>query len=162
MHQIALRAGFLAAVTAFAPAAWAQSSPASGSSAQVVATNQVGSDVAKPASNATPDYLALYFDTNSTAIREQDRPLLDKAARLYRDARPVIMIVSGSADSVGSPLANLAISDARARSVLHELVARGIPADRFQILAKGITDQAVHAPQGTAEQGNRTVEIRWR
>lgn len=128
-----------------------------------LATNQPDAEPqAKAASTATPDYLVLYFDSGSTTVRPQDRALLDKAARLYRDAHPVIMIVAGGADSVGPALTNLVISDARARTVLKELVARGIPVERFQVLAKGETEPSVPAPDGVAEPGNRTVEIHWR
>ena len=114
---------------------------------------------AKP---AAPDSLVLYFTSGSSAIRPQDRPLLDQASRLYRDGHPVTMIVTGGADSVGSPDGNLHLSEMRAQNVLQELVQRGIPAARFQLLAKGVTDQPVTAPEGTPEQGNRRVEIRWR
>lgn len=111
---------------------------------------------------AAPEALVLHFDLGSSAVREQDRAVLDQASRLYRDGHPVVMIVSGSADSVGSPEANLLISQQRASVVLRGLVARGIPAERFQLLAKGETDPAVPERQGVAQPENRRVEIRWR
>jgi len=111
---------------------------------------------------AAPEALVLHFDLGSTAVREQDRAVLDQASRLYRDGHPVVMIVSGSADSVGSPESNLLISQQRAATVLRGLVARGIPAERFQLLAKGETDPVVPARQGIAQAENRRVEIRWR
>ncbi len=88
--------------------------------------------------------------------------MLDRAARLFRDGNPLVMTVSGAADSVGSPAANLALSQQRADAVFHELIARGIPAQRFQVLAKGVTDPSVPTPPGTAEPNNRRVEISWR
>jgi len=54
------------------------------------------------------------------------------------------------------------ISQQRAATVLRGLVARGIPAERFQLLAKGETDPVVPARQGVAQAENRRVEIRWR
>ncbi len=119
--------------------------------------------VTTPATQAAnPESLVLYFDLGSSVVRPQDRALLDQASRLYRDGHPVIMIVSGSADTLGSPEANLAISQQRATAVLHGLVARGIPAERFQLLAKGETEPAVPTKDGVAEARNRRVEIRWR
>ena len=50
----------------------------------------------------------------------------------------------------------------RADNVLQGLVSRGIPVERFQVLAKGETEPAVPAPDGTAEARNRRVEITWR
>ena len=157
MFRMIVRCGVAAAVLGLAPAAWSQTPAPSQTAANQVDT---GSPPKQP--EATPDYLVLYFASGSSAVRPQDRPLLDKAARLFRDAHPIIMIVAGGADSVGSSLANIVLSDARAQSVLRELVARGIPADRFQVLAKGTTDQAVKDPQGVVEPADRTVEIHWK
>jgi outer membrane protein OmpA-like peptidoglycan-associated protein len=109
-----------------------------------------------------PDSLSVYFDTGSTTINTQGGRVLDQAARTYRDGKPIIMVVSGGSDSTGSAAFNLRLSQQRADNVLHGLVARGIPVERFQILAKGETEPAVPAPEGTAEARNRRVEISWR
>ena len=134
--------------------------------AQTTTPTAPASAPATPAATAAkptaPDSLVLYFGSGSAAIRPQDMPLLDQASRLYRDGHPVTMIVTGGADSVGSPDGNLHLSEMRAQNVLQGLVQRGIPASRFQLLAKGVTDQPVTAPEGTPEAGNRRVEIRWR
>ncbi len=72
------------------------------------------------------------------------------------------MIVSGSTDAVGQPVENLLLSQRRATAVARGLVARGIPAERTQILAKGETNPVVPAQRGVAEAQNRRVEITWR
>lgn len=109
-----------------------------------------------------PQSLVLYFDTGSAAIRPSDVAVLDQAARLYRDGNPIVMVLTGATDSVGSPEVNLRISQLRTASVLHGLVARGLPAERFQLLAKGESEPAVPTAAGVAEPQNRRVEIRWR
>ena len=109
-----------------------------------------------------PDSLSIYFDTGSAAISSQGAGVLDQAARTYRDGKPIIMVVSGGSDSTGSAASNLRLSQQRADNVLPGLVARGIPIERFQVLAKGETEPAVPAPDGTAEARNRRVEISWR
>jgi hypothetical protein len=76
-------------------------------------------------------------------------------------SKPIVMIVSGSSDA-GSPAANLRLSQRRASNVLQGLVARGIPVERFQLVAKGETDPAVPTSQGVSEERNRCVEITWR
>ena len=108
-----------------------------------------------------PESLVLYFGSGSAAIRPQDAALLDKASRLYRDGHPVIMIITGSTDTVGSPSRNLDLSEKRANAVLDGLVARGIPEGRFQIVAKGETDLAVQTPAGVSQPENRRAEITW-
>ena len=53
------------------------------------------------------------------------------------------MILTGGTDTVVSPECNLRVAQNRTAAVLRGLVARGIPAERFQLLAKGETDLAV-------------------
>lgn len=108
------------------------------------------------------DSITIYFGPGSAAISPEGRSALDQAARTYRDGKPIIMVVSGGSDSTGSPAANLRLSQIRADNVLQGLVTRGIPVERFQVLAKGETEPAVPAPDGTAEARNRRVEITWR
>ena len=105
--------------------------------------------------------LVLLFDTGQVRLTPQNLAILDKAARIYVDAKPIIMIVSGGTDSVGGPVRNLLLSNRRAIAVAQGLVARGIPAERTQILAKGETNPTVVAPAGVAEPENRRVEITW-
>jgi len=115
-----------------------------------------------PAPAKAPDALVVYFDTGSATVRPADTAVLDHASRLYRDGKPIVMIVSGSTDAVGPAEVNLRLSQARADAVLQGLVARGIPAERFQVLAKGETDPAVPNPPNTPVPQNRRVEITWR
>ena len=56
----------------------------------------------------------------------------------------------------------LELSERRAAAVLRGLLARGIPADQFQVLAKGETELPVPTNLGVAELQNRHVEITWR
>jgi outer membrane protein OmpA-like peptidoglycan-associated protein len=115
-----------------------------------------------PAPAKAADSLSIYFDPGSASITPQGQTTLDQAARTYRDGKPIVMVVSGGTDSTGSAAANLRLSQQRAENVLQGLVARGIPVARFQILAKGETEPAVPAPEGTPEARNRRVEITWR
>jgi outer membrane protein OmpA-like peptidoglycan-associated protein len=114
-----------------------------------------------PAPSA-PSSLVLYFDRGSAKVRPKDTALLDQASRLYREGKPIVMIVSGSSDLTGSPAANLHLSQRRANNVLQGLVSRGIPVERFQVVAKGETDPAVSTQPGVSEERNRCVEITWR
>ena len=134
--------------------------------AAIVGTTASFAQTAQPASATAPakapDSLSIYFDSGSATVSPQGQSVLDQAARTYRDGKPIIMVVSGGSDSTGSAAANLRLSQLRADKVLQGLVARGIPVERFQVLAKGETEPAVAAPEGTAEARNRRVEISWR
>ena len=130
-----------------------------------VAASLMGSSAAfsQPAEKAaSPDSITIYFGSGSTAISAEGRSALDQAARTYREGKPIIMVVSGGSDSTGSAAANLRLSQTRADKVLQGLVSRGIPVERFQVLAKGETEPAVPTPEGTPEARNRRVEISWR
>ncbi len=167
---IRLAAAALLASSLLGGAAWAQttapapdSSPADSSPAKTpVQAPATVSDAAPAATPANPDKLSVFFDLGSMTVRPQDVAVLDHASRLYTDGKPIVMILTGSTDTVGSPLQNLRLSQQRALAVLIQLVARGIPAERFQILAKGETELPVADPANTAEPRNRRVEIAWR
>lgn len=111
---------------------------------------------------AAPESLSLFFAPGSVSIRAEDEPTLDQASRLYRDGNPIVMVVAGATDAPGSAQTNLQLSQRRANAVVRELVARGIPIERFQLVAKGETDPAVPTPDGAAELRNRRVDITWR
>jgi outer membrane protein OmpA-like peptidoglycan-associated protein len=121
-------------------------------------------DVAKadPAAPAAPAPLVVYFDAGSTTIRKEDKAVLDHASRAYSEGRPIVMVLTGTADRTGDAKVNLEISQRRAAAVLQGLLARGIPADRFQVLAKGETELPVPTNAGVAELQNRRVEISWK
>lgn len=116
---------------------------------------------AKPA-NGAPSSLVILFANGSSALRAQDRATLDRAARAYNDGKPIVMILTGTSDRVGDAKHNLSLSQQRATSVLKGLLDRGIPADHFQVLAKGETELPVPTKPGVAESRNRSVEISWR
>ena len=106
--------------------------------------------------------LVLLFNTGAYGLDARNEALLDQASRLYREGRPIIMIVSGSTDAVCQPAENLLLSQRRATAVVRGMIARGIPAERTQILAKGETNPAVPGQRGVPEPQNRRVEITWR
>jgi outer membrane protein OmpA-like peptidoglycan-associated protein len=116
---------------------------------------------AKPQS-AGPAPLVIHFDVGSSTILPEDRKVLDQASRAFNEGKPQVMIVTGCADRVGAPALNLSLSQRRATAVLKALVDRGLPIDRFQVLAKGETDLAVPTGAGISEPENRRVEITWR
>ena len=106
--------------------------------------------------------LVLLFNTGTYTLDARNEAILDQASRLYREGRPIIMIASGSTDAVGQPAENLLLSQRRATAVVRGMIARGIPAERTQILAKGETNPAVPGQRGVPEPQNRRVEITWR
>ena len=156
------RAARLAWTAMAAAGAWLASTPIAARAQSVSPPAAPLNASAAAAEPAKPEPLVVYFDLGSATIRAQDLTVLDKASRLYTEAKPLVMIVSGATDAVGPAQLNLDLSQKRAQAVLRGLVARGIPADRFQVLAKGGTEPSVTTAAGVEEPRNRRVEIAWR
>ena len=100
------------------------------------------------------------FPQGATALTPDANRQLDLAARLFRDANPVVMFTSGYADRRGNEYGSLLISARRALAVKQALVARGIPADRLLLQAFGQSELANTADPLAPE--NRRVVITWR
>lgn len=136
-----------------------------GSGAWAQPAKQVSAQVPEPngeAEKAGPASLNIYFSSGSSVLRPEDKAVLDKASRTYNEGRPIVMILTGTSDSSGNPAVNLLLSQKRATAVLNGLLGRGIPANRFQIVAKGETELPVPTSRGISEAKNRRVEITWR
>ena len=114
------------------------------------------------ASSEDSQFLKVYFETGSARIGEDQSATLDRAARTFREGDPFVMIVAGGADTVGQAAANLELSLRRANAVAAALIARGIPAERLQVLGRGLSELEVSTAPGVAEARNRVVEISWR
>jgi outer membrane protein OmpA-like peptidoglycan-associated protein len=116
----------------------------------------VGEEAGAVASNS----IAVTFPHGGTALTPEADHQLDVAARLFRDANPVLMFTTGYADNSGTEYGNLLLSARRAQAVKKALVARGIPADRLLIRAYGVSDPANTEDPLSPE--NRRVTITWR
>ncbi len=116
---------------------------------------------------AQPTAPVLHFDHGSATIRSTDQAQLDAAARLFREGNPFVMVVMGETDTTGDPRANLLLSERRANAVAQGLIARGIPASRLQVLAKGQSEIAAASGESgssspASSDDDRRVEITWR
>jgi len=161
-RQGAIAAGLV--VTAATLAACANHGETTAASAS--GTPQTASIASPPpvpqAQAPAPQDLRLYFDSGRSQVRPDSRAVLDQAARLFREGDPLVMTVSGLADSSGDPRRNLLLSQERAANVARGLMDRGIPAARLQLIAKGESEPVVKTADGVAQPENRAVIITWR
>ena len=123
------------------------------------AAQQTGDDA--PA-RAAEESVTVLFQTGQARLMPDQRGRLDRAARVFRDGNPVVMIITGSADTVGDPSINLDLSIARARAVADGLVARGIPIERLQVLGQGNSELPVSTDDEVPLVENRSARITWR
>lgn len=108
-------------------------------------------------------HVALYgvhFDFNKATLRPDSDPVLQKVLVLI-NARPDLMLeVQGHTDNVGDDDYNLKLSEARAKSVVDWLRAKGVAANRLS--AHGYGMRVPIADNGTdlGRAKNRRVELK--
>jgi len=79
---------------------------------------------------------AIYFDFDSSLVRDDARPVLQKIGRQVKNAGSALK-VEGNCDELGTVEYNLALGEARARSAKEYLVHLGVPAKRITIASYG-------------------------
>ena len=83
-----------------------------------------------------PAFPAIYFATNRAQPLPASRPLVPKAAQLIKQLPAgTVVEIAGYTDSVGSPAANMRLSQRRANAIREALVRAGV--DPAMVTAKG-------------------------
>ena len=77
------------------------------------------------------------FDYDQSAVREDQRGLLQKNADFMRRRTTVRVTIEGHADARGTNEYNLALGERRGTAVKDYLVSLGIAADRMTVISKG-------------------------
>ena len=105
------------------------------------------------------DETKIVFEPGSATITRDGAPVLDRIAEVLRDCPDVPMIVSGHTDSQGRDEMNLALSEARAQSVVVALLDRRVLTSN--LVAKGYGETRPVADNGTEDgrEANRRIEF---
>ena len=77
------------------------------------------------------------FDYDQSAVREDQRGLLQKNADYMRRWTSIRVTIEGHADARGTNEYNLALGERRGNAVKDYLVSLGIAADRMSVISKG-------------------------
>jgi OOP family OmpA-OmpF porin len=106
-------------------------------------------------------FITLYinFDTNKSTIKPDSAKTLDDAAAVLKAAPALSIIVGGHTDNVGTPEANMKLSEERAKAVVAALVQRGIAADRLTPKGFGQTQPIADNRLEEGRAKNRRVEL---
>lgn len=101
----------------------------------------------------------LFFDTNKYDLKPQSRTELNRLIEFLRQYRDVQIEVSGYTDNVGSPEANIQLSQRRAQAVVEYLSGHGISTNRLR--SKGYGEGHPLAANDTEahRQLNRRIEL---
>lgn len=106
--------------------------------------------------------LTVEFATNSAELTQAATRTLDELGRALNSSQLTNdrFRIEGHTDTVGTPAANLALSDRRAKAVAAYLEQKfGVTATRLQPVGLGEKGLLVATPPQTAEERNRRVQI---
>lgn len=106
-------------------------------------------------------FIALYinFETGKSQIKPESKPIIDQIFDMLKQNPDLKVSIDGHTDNVGTAQSNQTLSEARAKSVMNELVSKGIAASRLKYKGWGQTKPIA---DNTTEEGkakNRRVEI---
>ncbi len=99
----------------------------------------------------------IFFETGSAEIPPAEEPKLNALARSITSAGTTIRyVLGGHTDATGGEKENAALSQARAQSVLDQLIQKGLPAAQFEIVSFGASaaGKSLDGPES-----DRRVEI---
>ena len=101
----------------------------------------------------------ILFDTGSSELNYNAGVKLSELAKYLRWRRSYHVILKGHADSVGSDVDNLKLSERRAAAVRNSLVSLGVAPERIETLAYGETLPAVGNESAGGRSLNRRVQV---
>jgi peptidoglycan-associated lipoprotein len=100
----------------------------------------------------------VYFDTDSSSVREDGRQTLNKQAAWLKQYTNYPITIEGNCDERGTREYNLALGERRATSVRQYLIAQGIPADRIKTISYGKErPEVVGSDEGSWARNRRGV-----
>ncbi len=137
---------------------------------KVVASNNVEVDreiAEQDADRANYSFKPVHFSFNKNDIRPDQKPIVNEDIELaqsaVKDGKEVV--IEGHTCQIGSAAYNLALSQRRAESVRHEMVAHGVPDESIKTMGLGYERPLVfsHAPKRAdlikALSPNRRAEV---
>jgi OmpA-OmpF porin, OOP family len=101
----------------------------------------------------------IFFETGKSALKPESYIELNKVVNLLQSNPGMQIEIGGHTDNVGSEATNLALSHARAKSVMDYLVMAGIKIGRLQAKGYGETQPVAANSTAAGRKQNRRVEF---
>lgn len=102
----------------------------------------------------------IFYDVKKYDLRPESQVELDKVVQLLQDNPTVKVQIEGHTDNVGAPADNQKLSEARAKSVVNYLNAKGIKADRLTAKGYGETKPIADNSTDAGRAQNRRTELK--
>jgi outer membrane protein OmpA-like peptidoglycan-associated protein len=101
----------------------------------------------------------VFFEFDSAIVPESSAQTLESVVNYTKICSWQKLVVTGHTDRSGSDEYNSVLSERRARAVVAELEARGMPAGVLQVSGKGESEPKVPTADGERNPTNRRVEL---
>ena len=102
----------------------------------------------------------LFFETNKFNIKPESEVELDKVVQLLQDNPTIKIQMEGHTDNVGAAADNQKLSEARAKSAVNYLIAKGIKTDRMVAKGFGATKPVADNKTEEGRALNRRTELK--
>lgn len=106
------------------------------------------------------DFDRLLFETGSAVLKPESRAQLRDVAEILKAYPTATVKIGGYTDNTGDPTANVELSQARAASVVNELIALGVPAARLSSEGYGEAHPVASNDTETGRAQNRRIALR--
>ena len=99
------------------------------------------------------------FEPGSATIAEESLGVMNRIADILKDCGEILLEIQGHTDSQGRESMNLELSQARANSVLNELIARRVLTARYEARGYGETQPIADNKTEAGREANRRIEF---
>lgn len=101
----------------------------------------------------------LYFDLDSSQIKDEDRDILAVHAEFLAAHSEITVVLEGHADERGSREYNIALGEKRAKAVKQIMTLQGVTEKQIQVISFGEERPVALGHDSSAWNLNRRVEI---
>ncbi len=105
--------------------------------------------------------IALYinFETGKSEIKTESAPIINQIVEMMKQNPDLKISIEGHTDDTGNAASNQTLSESRAKSVMNELISKGIVSSRLKSKGWGQTKPIADNTTEEGKQKNRRVEI---
>lgn len=143
------------------PAISAQGKALDGVNPMLATTAKAAADPRLKDPTNTLSKRVIYFDFDSSAIREEYRELIETHAAFVKANKGLQVILQGHTDERGSRDYNLALGQRRAESVRQAMALLGVPDEQMEAVSLGEEKPVQEGHDEAAWQQNRRTEIHY-